>query len=95
MATALRHGGRRLWARAANVLTWLGLQVAAVLFLFFALGFGAAGVKGWLADNAHKGIPLSGSITAMSRSTQLELGLALVFAYFSISSWFRAAARRS
>lgn len=93
--TAFRRGARQLWAHSGNALRRLGLQVSAVLFLFFAFGFGFAGYKSWAADRAHAGIPLISSLTQASSGTQVELALALVFAYFGISSLARAAARRA
>lgn len=94
LSTALGRGRRRLWAHCANVVQRLGLQLASVMFLFFACGFGFAGVKSWMADHVHHGMQLSSSATAMSSTTWLELGLAVLFAYFGVSSWLRAAARQ-
>ncbi|MGH9413196.1 MAG: hypothetical protein ACRD0Y_05590 [Terriglobales bacterium] len=95
LKTAFRRGGRQLWAHSGNALRRLGLQISAVLFLFFAFGFGLAGYDGWIADRAHSGVQLISSLTQASTNTQIELALALVFAYFGISSWVRAAARQA
>ncbi|MGH9486610.1 MAG: hypothetical protein ACRD04_03360 [Terriglobales bacterium] len=92
---ALARSRRHFWARAGSALSCLGLQVTGVLFLFFALGFGIAGVQSWMADRTHAAVSLTTSLTQASSTTQLELALALIFAYFGISGLFRAAARRS
>ncbi|MGH9467036.1 MAG: hypothetical protein ACRD1Y_06745 [Terriglobales bacterium] len=95
LGAAFRSGRRALWAHAGNALGRLGLQVSAVLYLIFAVGFGWAGVNGWMADRTHLHIPVSTSLTQASGATQFELALAVIFAYFGISSLLRAAARRS
>jgi len=84
------------------VLGRLGLQLSAVVYLVFALSFGAAGIKSWSVDHAGAAGTSGGmlhhvghaaSLTQMAPMTEMELGLALVFAYFGISSLARASRR--
>ncbi|MGH9472824.1 MAG: hypothetical protein ACRD1M_08785 [Terriglobales bacterium] len=95
MQRAALRASRHLLGRVGSVLARLGLQVSSVLYLLFALSFGAAGVKGWQADH-HRAAAAAyrpASLTAASPLTLLELALALLFLYFSLSSMLRAAAR--
>lgn len=89
------RAGRRFLGHVGGLLARLGLQVSSVLYLLFAVSFGAAGVKGWQADHqrALAAAWQPASLTAASPLTLLELGLALLFFYFSLSSMLRAAAR--
>ena len=92
MPRALGRGGKHLLAHLGRAFGHIGLQVSAVLYLVFALSFGAAGVQGWLADRRQLG-DHSASLTQASAATQLELALALIFLYFAVSSLLRASRR--
>jgi hypothetical protein len=79
---ATSAAGRALIRNLAAALRQIGLQIFGVVFLFFAIGFGYHGIREWHQFQLHGG-----------RNTLAitELGLALLFAYFGISSFARAA----
>jgi Na+/phosphate symporter len=76
-ALATRNFLRHLGA----ALRQIGLQIFGVVFLFFALGFAYHGVRELRSFQLHGG---NNSLAA------IELGLALLFTYFGISSFARA-----
>jgi len=66
----------------------LGLRIAAALYLVFAVSFAAEGARSWHAD--HLRLHRAVGWAQLSRLTQLELALALVFLYFGLTSWLRS-----
>lgn len=86
---AALRAGRHLLGHVGQILRRIGLQISAMLYLIFALGFGADGYRDWAQD--HKNLKhQAASLTTMSGQTELLLGLALVFLYFGVSSWARS-----
>ncbi len=88
---ALGRAARHFARRAGHALARMGLQFSAALYSVFALAFGAEGWKNWRAD--HRQVELAhhaANLTQTRPRTEIELGLALVFTYFAISSWLRA-----
>ncbi len=83
------RAGRHLLSHVGRILRRLGLQLSGVVYFVFALGFGAEGVKRWRHDHAALG-PHTSSITTMAPGTGVELGIALVFIYFGLTSLARA-----
>lgn len=80
---AVRAGGRRMVGHVWGVARQLTLQIVGVTFLFFAAGFAYHGLMQWRRFE-HQGGPHSLALT--------ETVLAVLFAYFGISSFFRAGA---
>lgn len=83
LARAGGLAGRRFLSHLGSVLRQIGLQLTGVAFLFFAAEFGLHGLQAWHAAQQHHVDQANGAL--------LKLGLAVLFAYFGISSFFRAA----
>lgn len=66
------------------------LQLTGVAFAFFALGFGYHGIITWREFERHAPVAGNGDTVIIA-----ELGLALVFAYFAVSSFLRAGQARA
>jgi len=75
--------GRKLFLHVGSVLRQISLQLVGVAFLFFAIEFGVHGLHAWHVAQQHHVENANGAL--------LKLGLAVLFAYFGISSFFRAA----
>ncbi len=91
ISAALGRAARHFARRAGHAFAGLGLRMAAVLYSVFALAFGAEGWRSWRAD--HRQVELAHhavNLTQARPRTEIELGLALLFAYFALSSWMRA-----
>lgn len=86
-ATAAVKGLAR---HVAGLFHQLLLQLTGVAFAFFALGFGYHGVETWRQFERHAPVAGNGDTIVIA-----ELGLALVFAYFSVSSFLRAGQARA
>ncbi len=78
---AAQAGARRMIGHAWAVVRQMTLQIVGVTFLFFAAGFAYHGLLEWRRFE-HGGGPNSLAVT--------ESVLAILFAYFGISSFFRA-----
>ncbi|HVB39594.1 MAG TPA: hypothetical protein VNE83_01755 [Terriglobales bacterium] len=89
---AAARAGRHFWGHVGQVARRLGLQVSAVLYLIFAVSFAAEGYRGWARDHQalHRHMAGGAGLTTLGSHTELMLGLALVFAYFGVSSLARA-----
>jgi hypothetical protein len=85
-ATAVRGVARHV----AALLRQLLLQLTGVAFAFFALGFGYHGIETWRQFERHSPLAGNGDTVVVG-----ELALALVFAYFSVSSFLRAGQARA
>ena len=88
-ARALRHSSHHFLRSLGRVAHQLWLQISGVLYLLFAIGFGAEGYRNWAADH-HALAAHAASLTQMSPTSAAELGLCLVFAYFGLSAWARS-----
>ena len=78
---ASRAAGRRFFSHFGEALRQLGLQMSGIMFLFFGIAFGAEAFRTWhhLPPHSTSHVPL------------LEGGGALMFVYFGVSSFLRAA----
>lgn len=92
---ALRRAGRTLLASFLSTFARLGLQISAVLYLCFALAFGAAGIRSWLASRPADWARRAPAPAGFEGNAGWELALALLFLYFGISSLLRASRRAS
>ncbi|MGH9534335.1 MAG: hypothetical protein ACRD2E_05700 [Terriglobales bacterium] len=68
----------------------LMLQLIGVAFAFFALGFGYHGIETWRQFERHAPVAGNGDTVVVA-----ELGIALIFAYFAVSSFLRAGQARA
>lgn len=84
LGRASRAASRRFFAHVGAALRQLGLQMSGVVFLLFALSFGFEGLRTWYHLPPH----------SASRVPMYEGGVALLFLYFGVSSFLRAAQTR-
>lgn len=89
-ASAAAAAARGFLRHVVGVLRQLLLQLTGVAFGFFALGFGYHGIMTWRQFELHA--PAAGN---NDTAVIAELGLALVFAYFAVSSFLRAGQARA
>ncbi len=77
-------GAQKAAASLARVLHLLWLEITGVFFVFFALGFGAAA---WREYQRHGG--------ARPEHLWLAAAFSLLFLWFGVSSFWRAARKRT
>lgn len=90
VVNAAAAAARAFLRHLITVIRQLLLQMTGVAFGFFALGFGYHAVMSWREFERHAPVAGNGDTAVIA-----ELGLALVFAYFAVSSFLRAGQARA